>query len=104
MVRNPLAALHRMITALPRENIRNFSSATIVNSALFLFERIGKSPVVALAETPASPALKYFERQGWTVLNGPGKRLKQIAVFVPINQNAESFEFVQRFLDASRSL
>src|SRR5580658_8530739 len=60
---------------------------------LFPLDRLEQRPGVALAEPFRAVPLYQLEEHGWPVLHRLGEDLQQVAVLVPVGQDAELAQF-----------
>ena len=66
---------------------------------LFFFDRNEQRFEISFAETFAAFSLEDFVENGRAVFDGFGENLQQIAFFVAVDENAESFQVFDVFVD-----
>jgi hypothetical protein len=63
---------------------------------LFQLNRLEQGLEIAFAKTAAAVTLDDFDEDGWAVLDGAGEDLQQVALIVPVHQNAQLLDGGQR--------
>jgi hypothetical protein len=76
----------------------------IAASLLLPFDGFKERLEVAFAEATASFALNNLKEQSGAIFYRAGKDLQHITFIVAIHQDAEPFEFIQRFINPADAL
>ena len=76
----------------------------ITSGCLLPFDRLEERTEVPLAEPARALPLDDLVEHGRTVLHVAGKDLQQVAVRVPIDEDAEVLENVERLVDLADAL
>src|SRR6266513_2119807 len=88
------------------DNLRCFASLNmtklqIASPVLLFLERLEEGFEITLTETLGAFALNDFEEQRRSILNRLGEYLQQISFIVAIDQNAESLQRLEIFVDVA---
>src|ERR1700731_4384664 len=79
-------------------------SLQVASSVLLLLQCFKERFEIAFAETLRALALNDFEKESRPVFHRLGKDLEQIALFIPVDQDAQPLQGFEVFVDMAYSI